>query len=81
MPYSVRTFDFKLVQEYTGLNFLQIGELMLDDFLLFVRDAFIYRHMQTKEGQEYLENCKRMETTKADIGKLKQYRKERERNG
>lgn len=56
---------------------------MFDDFLLYQRDAFIYRHMQTKEGQEYLENCKRMETTGADYEKLREFknRKERGENG
>ena len=77
----METLQYRYVSEYTGLNFLQIGSLMLDDFLLLLRDAFIYRQMQTKEGQEYLENAKRMETTKADMGKLRQFRKEREKHG
>lgn len=77
----METLQYRYVSEYTGLDFLKIGSLMLDDFLLLLRDAFIYRQMQTKEGQEYLENAKRMETTKADMGKLRQFRKEREKYG
>lgn len=47
---------------------------MLEDFLQYQRDGFIYRQMQSKEGLEYLENCKRMETTDADYSKLKQFK-------
>ena len=66
-----------MVAEYTGLNFLQIAELDYLQYLIWLRDAYIYRLNCTEEGQEYLDNAWRMEQTKPDRGALReQLRKE-----
>lgn len=66
-----------LVAEYTGLNFLEIEELDIIQYLTWRRDAFIYTMGQTEAGQEYLNNAWRMEQTKPDRTALrKKYRKE-----
>ena len=39
------------------------------DFLLWRRDAYIYRLNQTESGREYLDNAWRMEQTAAGSGK------------
>ena len=71
-----------MVAEYTGLNFLQIGELNYIQFLLWRRDAFINRMEQTEAGREYLRNAWRMSQTKADRSKLRRkFGKERAVNG
>ena len=57
--------------EYTGLDFLEIGELDIVQFLLWRRDAFIYRLNQTEEGQKYLDNAWRCEQTKPDRNALR----------
>lgn len=68
--------------EYTGLDFFQIGELDIVQFLLWRRDAFIYRLNQTEEGQKYLDNAYRMEQTKPDRAALrKKLGKERVTHG
>ncbi|NFF80439.1 hypothetical protein FDA09_11820 [Clostridium botulinum] len=64
--YEVNTIEEKLISEYTGYNFDRINELEIFEYWLLLRDAIIYRHMQTKEGNEYLENCWRIEQTKPD---------------
>lgn len=66
MRYPINTIGEKLVAEYTGLNFLQLEELPIDVYLLFLRDAFIYRKNQTEEGRKYLQDCWRLEQTKPD---------------
>ena len=60
-----------MVSEYTGLNFLELGELDFVQFLLLRRDAFIYQLNQTESGQEYLRNAWRMEQTKPDRSALR----------
>ena len=66
-----------MVAEYTGLNFLQIAELDYLQYLVWLRDAYIYRLNQTEEGQKYLDNAWRMEQTKPDRAALrKKLRKE-----
>lgn len=55
-----------MLVEYTGLNFLQIGELNYIQFLIWRRDAFIHRMEQTEAGREYLRNAWRMTQTKPD---------------
>jgi len=62
--YEVNTIEEKIVSEYTGYNFDRIDELEVFEFWLLLRDAIIYRYMQTEEGRKYLDNCWRIEQTK-----------------
>lgn len=61
-----------MVCDYAGLNFLQVQDLDCDEFRLILRDAFIYKMQQSKEGREFLEECKRFETTIPDRQKLRE---------
>ena len=61
-----------LVARYTGLNFKQIDELELDEYLFYVREAYTYRLNQTEEGREYLFNCWRMTQTTPDRNALRE---------
>ena len=71
-----------MVAEYTGLNFLQIAELDYLQYLVWLRDAYIYKLSRTEEGQEYLDNAWRMEQTKPDRTALrKKLRKEDNTDG
>ena len=60
-----------LVAQYTGLNILQVEELDYVDYLMYRRDAFIYRMSQTEEGEKYLNNAWRLEQTKPDRESLR----------
>jgi len=60
------------VSDYTGLTFLEIAELDYLQYLVWRRDAFIYRLNQTEEGQEYLKNAYRMEQTTPDRKRLRE---------
>lgn len=57
--------------EYTGLSFLEIGQLNYLQYLVWRRDAFIYKMSRTEEGQEWLDNAWRMEQTEPDRPKLR----------
>ena len=67
--------------EYTGLNFLQIAELDYLQYLVWLRDAYIYKLNLTEEGQEYLDNAWRMEQTKPDRAALRKKLRKEDPNG
>lgn len=68
--YDTPTWWKHLVAEYTGLNFLQIGELNYIEYLQYRRDAFISMLSKTDKGQEYLDNAWRLEQTEPDRAAL-----------
>ncbi len=45
---------------------LEIEELDYLDYLMYRRDAFIYRMSQTEKGEKYLDNAWRLEQTEPD---------------
>lgn len=55
--FDIQTLPEKLVSEYTGFNLREVDELNYFVFCLYLRDAAIYRYMQTEKGQEYLKKC------------------------
>lgn len=69
--YINTTWGKRMVSEYTGLNFHQVGELDYGTYLLWLRDAYISRLSQTEEGREYLDDAWRLEQTKADRAALR----------
>lgn len=71
-----------MVAEYAGISLLQVRELNYIQYLIWRRDAFIYRLSRTEEGSEYLDNAWRMEQTKPDRPRLrKKLRKEEREDG
>lgn len=51
---------------------IEVDQLDYIDYLIYRRDAFIYRMSQTEKGQEYLDNAYRLEQTKPDRKKLRE---------
>lgn len=70
--YRAETESEHLVIEYTGLNLREVNDLDYDEYLYYVREAYIYRLNQTQEGREYLENCWRITQTKPDRAALRE---------
>lgn len=68
----MNTIEEKIVCKYTGYNFDRLDDLDVFEYWLLLRDAVIYNYMQTEEGNEYLENCWRMEQTKPDRKALRE---------
>lgn len=60
-----------MVVEYTGLNIREIGEMEIDEYMYYFRDAFIHKMNQTEEGREYLENAHNFKQTKPDRSRLR----------
>lgn len=70
--YTTSSWGRRLVAEYTGLNFHEIGALDYGTYLLWLRDAYIHMMNQTEAGREYLDDCWRMQQTKPDRGALRE---------
>lgn len=51
---------------------LEVEELDYIDYLIYRRDAFIWRMSQTKEGTEYLDKAYRLEQTEPDRESLRE---------
>lgn len=60
-----------MVQEYTGINFLELGEVGVFAFWTYLHDAVIWNCNQTEDGRKYLENAYNYKQTKPDIEGLK----------
>lgn len=50
---------------------LEVEELDYLDYLIYRRDAFIWRMSQSEKGQEYLDNAWRLEQTRPDRDSLR----------
>jgi hypothetical protein len=61
----------KIVQEYTGIDFLRIGETGLFTFWRYLHDAVVWNNSQTDSGREYLEKAYVFQQTKPDVEGLK----------
>lgn len=70
---AYKTYDLKLVSDYSGLNFEECLKLDCITYRMLVRDAQIHRLSKTEEGQKYLEDCWILRQTKPDKKKLRQF--------
>lgn len=61
-----------MVSDYTGLSFLQLEDIYYDVYLLYLKDAFIYRMESTEKGLEYLKNAHRIKLTQPDREKIRE---------
>ena len=64
--YTITTRFEKWVADYLRISVLEVEELDFIDYLVYRRDAFIYKLSQTEKGQEYLDNAWRLEQTQPD---------------
>lgn len=69
--YVIETIGEHLVAHYADMTLPAVDDLLLDDYLLLLRDAFIARKMQTADGREYLDNAWRLEQTEPDVDALR----------
>lgn len=49
-----------------------IGNLDVFEYFSLLRDAVIYKYMQTEQGREYLDKCWMLEQTKPDRKRLRE---------
>ena len=57
--------------QYANMALPDVCNLLLDDYMLLLRDAFIARKLQSEDGREYLDNAWRLEQTEPDVDGLR----------
>lgn len=57
--------------QYANMTLPDVCDLLLDDYMLLLRDAFIARKLQSADGREYLDNAWRLEQTEPDVDGLR----------
>lgn len=57
--------------QYANMSLPDVYDLLLDDYMLLLRDAFIARKLQSEDGREYLDNAWRLEQTEPDVDGLR----------
>lgn len=62
-----------MVSQYTGLSFNEVVELDCYTFKVLVKDSFIDRMSQTKEGREYLEDAYYLTLSSPDKKSLRKH--------
>lgn len=61
-----------MVSSYTGLDIIEVNNLDYVAYLVYRRDAFIYKMSQTEKGREYLRNAHRLEQKEPDRKSLRE---------
>lgn len=72
MKYFPFTFAEKAVADYANISLLDVEELSIDYYLLYLRDSHIYKMNQQEKGRAYLEKCWILEQTEPDILSLRE---------
>ena len=62
------------VIHYSGLNYHQAMQLPCDLFLAMAKNDYVDELNQSEEGREYLEKCKRLNTTDIDMEGLDDFK-------
>lgn len=57
--------------QYANMALPDVCNLLLDDYMLLLRDAVIARKLQSADGREYLDNAWRLEQTEPDVDGLR----------
>lgn len=59
------------VIQYSGLSYFEVLKLPADTFLLMVKNHYVDELYATEGGREYLDKCKRLNTTEPEREKMK----------
>lgn len=66
IKHTIYTYPDKMVSGYSGLSIYEVDNISILEYWLLLRDSFIYKLAQTKDGREYLNNAYRLTQTEAD---------------
>lgn len=66
------------VIKYSGLNYHQAIQLPCDLFLLMAKNDYIDELNQSEEGRQYLDKCRRLNTTEIDLEGVKEIKNQLE---
>lgn len=66
VKYTVYTELDKLAADYANMTIYEIDSILITEYWLILRDAFIHALSRTEKGRKYLKNAYRLTQTEAD---------------
>lgn len=72
-----RSSELHRISKYTGLNFNEVKELPLRDYLQYRRDSWIESWSRSEEGRDFLKTLWRLQQTKADEKAIREFNERR----
>ncbi len=66
IKYTIYTQLDKLAADHANLSLYEIDDVLITDYRLLIRDAFISKLSQTEKVRKYLKNAYRLTQTEAD---------------
>lgn len=78
--YLLCTSELKRISRYSGLNFNEVLDLPYSIYLLYRKESWIDSWKSTEEGREFLKTLWRLQQTKADIKKIRDFQHRKEVN-
>lgn len=75
LPYEIEMYWEHVIADYLGMTVADVLDFDIVDYLALRREAFIAKMSTTKEGREYLENCKLYEAEDADYSAVEELQK------
>ncbi len=66
---------YRTVIKFSGLSYVEAGNLPCDEFLLLYKNSIIEQVLSTEEGRERLKRIKRLTETKCDLMGLRALKK------
>ncbi len=75
--FTLSTSEIKSISNYTGLNFKDVLNLGMSEYLIYKKEAWIYNLKQSEEGKEFLKTLWRLQQTKADTKAIRAFEERR----
>ncbi|WP_404988168.1 hypothetical protein [Clostridium culturomicium] len=76
--YILCTSELRRISKYSGLNFNEVLDLPYSLYLLYRKESWIDSWNRTDEGREFLKTLWRLQQTKADIKKIREFQQGKE---
>jgi len=71
------TLEINRISKYSGLNFNEVLNLPYSMYLLLKKDSWVDSCGKTEEGRGFLKTLWRLQQTKADTNKIREFNSER----
>lgn len=72
--YFLTTSELRRISLYTRLNFNEVQDLPLSEYLLYNRDSWIDSWNKGEEGRKFLKSLWRLQQTEADEQAIKNFK-------
>ncbi|MBE6055839.1 MAG: hypothetical protein E7217_02885 [Clostridium sp.] len=75
--FTLYTSEIKRISNYTGLNFKEVQQLGISEYMLYNKESWIQSFNSYEEGREFLKTLWRLQQTKADTKAIRNFQERR----